>query len=231
VGSPAGTASYKTLAETQREEVVWKYNDRRFLIATTTRRMKRTVTGTPPVVSFPEVERIEETRVEKVPGWLEIATTRTTFDPTTGKVSGSVTLQGQDAAGLAPGGVRPPASFSSSGGGQPAPGRVTETISTDPTAIPARYSNINLTRADLDFIMEQYRAVSGLVEYQLRASGPAIPDIMKAMTIHLTEYRDATGAPIPLDPAQVRRIGFGYIDTRDSSEYTCSLDAVFYRSA
>jgi hypothetical protein len=54
---------------------------------------------------------------------------------------------------------------------------------------------------------------------------------MKAMTIHLTEYVDANGAPIPLDPAQVRRIGFGYIDTRDSSEYTCSLDAIFYRPA
>jgi hypothetical protein len=232
--SAPGTIGGMYLGESAREEVIWKYNTRRFLVATTTRRYRRTETyteGSPVVVTFPEVERIEETRNEKVTGWLEIATTRTTFDPVTGKASGSVTLQGQDAAGLAPGGVRPPASFSSSGGGQPAPGRVTETISTDPTAIPVRYANVNLTREDLDVILEQYRAVSGLVEYQLKASGPAIPDVMKGMAIHLTEYRDADGTLIPLDPAQVRRIGFGYVDTRDSSEYTCSLDAVFYRPA
>jgi hypothetical protein len=228
-----GPPPYKTLGQTAREEVAWKYDARRFLAGTTTKRFKRkeTKSGTPPTttVTFPEAERIEEVRTEKLPGWLEVATTRTTFDPATGKATGSTTLQAQDQAGFPPGGPRRPGGFDGGGGGGTNPGRIMEVISTDPTAIPIRYSNGNLTQDDLDFLMGQYRTASGLVEYRLSGQGPALPDVTKGSTIHLTGYLDALGTPIPLDPAQIRRIAFTYVDGRDGGEFTCSFEAVFYR--
>src|SRR5262245_5828581 len=222
-----GPPGSMALVETAREETSWKYDERRFLVATTTKRFKRATTGG--VITFPEIEHILEQRTVKLDGWVELATTRTTYDPATKKTTGSVSLQTQDQAGLPPGGPRRPAAYESAtfGGsvttrpGQP--GRVTAVISEDETAIPVRYSNPNLTREVLEVILAQWRAVSGIVPYHLRGTGPAIADVTKGSGLHLTEFRDADGTLIPLDPAQVRRIAFDYEDTRERAGSTCAL--------
>jgi hypothetical protein len=93
-----------------------------------------------------------------------------------------------------------------------------------------RYANPNLAGPDLDFIMAQFREASGLVEYPLRGNGPALPDVIKGSALHLTEYHDADGTLIPLDPAQVRSISFDYQDTREGAGFRCAIAAVFYRN-
>jgi hypothetical protein len=219
------------LWHTGEERRTWTYDVQRLLEATTTRRSQYYNSGG--LIGMFEVEAITESYGRKLDGWVEVKTVRTTFDPKTGAFASSATLHAQDRAGLPPGGPRPPFSlFGARVGdaeGAPLaypPVRLRATISTDTTARPASYSNPNLAGPDLEFIMGQFRAVSGLVEYPLRGAGPALPDVIKGSAIHLTDYADADGTPIPLDPAQVRRIGFDY---EDAAGFTCAIDAIFYR--
>jgi hypothetical protein len=219
---------------TAEEELTWAYDEGRFLAFTTTRISRWS--DAPGFVGMLPVEIIEETYSRPLDGWVQVKTYRDTFDPKTGQFVQSETLHQQDRAGLPPGGPRPPFSlFGTRIGGDDdpvahQPAHLVETISTDPTAIAVSYGNPNLAPPDLAFIMDQFRAASGLVEYPLRAQGPALPDVLKGSALHLTEYYDADGTPIPLDPAQVRSIRFAYQDTRERSEFTCAIDAVFYRT-
>lgn len=225
------------LTLTSKEDVTWKYDDQRFLLAKETLRYKRNTEGA--VVGFPLVESIVETWTKLADGWYQLITTHNTFDPKTGKWSSTETANPQDLAGYPPGGPRLHWSFSTfisapvreaTESGAYSHVRVVATISSDPTAVPLRYANANLTRQDLEFILEQAREASGLVEYPLRGRGPALPDVIKGSAIHLTEYWDHDGTPIPLEPALVRGISFDYRDTRTDPAFECVLDAVFYRS-
>jgi hypothetical protein len=222
------------LTLTSREEVVWKYDHRRFLESKETRRYTRSTEGA--VVGYPLTENIIETWTPQADGWFALVTTTNRFDPKTGQFSSVATQKPQDLAGFPPGGPRLNWSFSTfitapegPDPGDPVPVRVYAVVSTDPTAIPFAYNNPNLTRGDLDYILQQCRDASGLVEYPLRGNGPALADIVKGSALHLTEYVDADGSPIPLDPALVRGISFEYEDTPASSRSTCVIDAVFYR--
>jgi hypothetical protein len=222
------------LTTTSREEVVWKYDHRRFLESKETRRYTRNTEGA--VVGFPLTESIIETWTPQADGWFALVTTTNRFDPKTGQFSSVATQKPQDLAGFPPGGPRLYWSFSTfitapegPEPGDPVPVRVHAVVSTDPTAMPFAYNNPHLTRGDLDYILQQCRDASGLVEYPLRGTGPALADIVKGSALHLTEYVDADGSPIPLDPALVRGISFEYEDTPASSRSTCVIDAVFYR--
>ena len=237
--NPDGTTEL-VLGESVRETTTWKYNHSRLLEVTTTERQERydqrMEDGTT-FTHFPTVALITETRSYKANGWLEMRTSRTVFDPKTGQTRNSLSDQAQDAAGFAPGGSRPPFGFDFAiygtvpQAGEAVPVRLRVTLSNDPTAIAVRYSNPNLTRHDLEYILDQMRAASGLVPYTLQGRGPALPDVMKGTTMLLTEYVDADGTPIPLDPALVRSISFSYQDTRESAAFECAFEAVFYRDA
>lgn len=236
---PTEDGGLMVLGRTSEERVRWEYDDRTFLRATYREVYKRHESEG--LVSFPLAETVIETRETALEGWVKLKVTRATYDPVTGEVTGSVSEAPQDQAGFPPGGPRMPFSFSTFISapvreghevGASTPVRLVETISTDPTAVPLSYSNPNLSRADLEFIMSQCREASGLVEYPLRGRGPALPDVIKGSAIHLTDYLDADGVtPIPLDAALVRSIAFDYRDTREGSAFECALDAVFYRSA
>ena len=225
------------LSEMQRERTTWKYNESRQLEVTTTSREQRvdeTLPGGGTFTRFPEVEYTVETRTYKTDAWVEVRTARTLFNPKTGATTSSLSDQLQDQAGFAPGGLRMTGwDFTLSGTSpQPptnAPVQIHTIISSDPTARALRYSNPNLTRYDLEYILDQARLVSGLVEYPLRGRGPALPDVIKGSTLHLTDFVDHDGTPIPLDPAQVRSITFTYEDTREGGRFECAFDAVFYR--
>ena len=228
------------LGRTLEERIAWQYDHRRFLKTTTTGRYKRYVAA-PGLVTFPLTESVIETRTMTTEGWFRLATTTATFDPKTGKTTSSTTVPTTDQAGFPPGGPRlywsfgtfisaPSRSSEATTAGASSRVRVTALLSDDPTAVTLRYSNANLSRADLDYILSQAREASGLVEYPLRGSGPALPDVRKGTAVHLTEYRDADGTSIPLDPALVTGIGFDYVDTRAEAHSTCALAAVFYRS-
>lgn len=224
------------LRETQREQTAWTYDARRFLVAKVTSKQSRTETtvGSTTTVTFPETDRVTETYKDRLDGWVEITTTRVSIG-SDGTPAGSSTLSHQDAAGFRPGGVRHPfehAPIIDVDTGTLTPVTREEELSDADDAIPVRYSNRNLTGEDLEHLLGLYEAASGLYEYPLLGSGPAMPFLVKGAVLSLTGFTAPDGStPIDLDPAQVRRITLRYENTERRQEFVGELEAVFYRAS
>lgn len=85
------------------------------------------------------------------------------------------------------------------------------TLSEDPRAIDVRYSNPNMTEEDLAFILDQFRAVSGLWRYVIRLTGVAMPWLRKSNVLHLTGLLAEDGVTaIPLQPALITEAKLTY---------------------
>jgi hypothetical protein len=225
----SATGDTTVMAETDREEITWKYDAHRFLTAkVTTKRTRQQGT-----IIWKETERLTETWEDKLAGWVEVTTTRTTFDAD-GVATNTKVIGRQDAAGFRPGGVRPPLRLRGGLSGEPGiddaslrPIRLTATVSSDATAIPVRYSNPNLTATDLQYILDQLEAASGLYESRISGSGPAMPWMVKGTVLDLTSFLGPDGVTeIPLEPALVTRADLDYDEVGVGS--VGAIEGVFY---
>ncbi|MFB3816150.1 MAG: hypothetical protein ACE147_00685 [Candidatus Methylomirabilales bacterium] len=172
-------------------------------------------------------EKVVRTLREK--DYLKVEQVTTTYKP----VSGSRNFGDQDTidwyaahtdtqeqAGLRPEGPPPPPQpervqdpASHTGGAQGAMEAIAleETISTDPRAVDVRYSNPHLAEEDLAFILDQFRAVSGLWHYVIRLTGVAMPWLRKGNVLHLTGLLAEDGVTeIPLQPALITEAKLTY---------------------
>jgi hypothetical protein len=83
-----------------------------------------------------------------------------------------------------------------------------DTISGDDEAQIVTYSNPNLTLADLQHIMAQLRAASGLWEYELAFTGVTMPWIRRGAVVQFTDIPDGAGGLLQIHaglPAGVTR--------------------------
>lgn len=132
-------------------------------------------------------------------------------------------------AGLRVGGTRPPGSGVDTGQGQLAPIWAHQVVSTAPYARAVQYSNPHLTAADLEFIRQNLVAASGLYEYRLTFSGPAMPWLRKGMWLHLTDFSGPDGQDIPLQPALITDLRLTY-DAGDRPGSRADVTAVFWKA-
>ena len=151
--------------------------------------------------------------------------------------SGELTLRQIDTtiqAGLRPHGTRPPRSISSGGLSTDRTPQeqiqLVETISTDPKAIDARFSNRHMDEADLEFIMDQFRRASGDFEYEILVDFMHMPFLRKGSILSLTDLVAEDGfTPIPLDPALVIEHRLEFDESSEAARMVSSIRAVFWR--
>ncbi len=224
------------LQETRREETGYTYDRQRFL-KNETKSISERVLAEGDRVTFVEREKVTTTWRPEIPGWTRITEARERFDET-GTPTGSTSTE-RVVSGYPPGGLRPPGSGALSD--DPAvqealadaelrPIRLTATISSDPAAIPVRYSNRNLSAADLAYQLALLTACSGVYERTVRFSGPAMPWLAVGDVLEITAYTPYVGAsPMTLGPGLVRDLSMTY--TRATAELRAEGEAVVYEAA
>ncbi len=232
--------SAETIAPTRREETTYTYDDQRFL-REQTKSVFRITYAADRTATVIQSERVTTTWRDEMPGWIRVTETRGTFDATSGAATGS-SSQDRIVAGYPPGGLRPPGegtSINVMAGDTAAqealadaelrPIRLTATISSDPTAIPVRYSNRNLSAADLAYQLALLTTCSGVYERTSRFSGPAMPWLAVGDVLEITAYTPYVGAsPMTLGPGLVRELSMTY--TRATAELRAEGEAVVYEA-
>lgn len=223
----------KTFQLIRKENKEFGYDRQRFQNIMTHRKFKRdfAAAGNP----FVEDERITETlkdldflKVEKV-----VSTYKRQDD-------GSLPIQRQDttvSAGVRPGGNRPGRGIGLAGteagdqaSKQPTVSEVT--ISIDDRARDVRYSNRNMSKDDLLFIIDQFTRASGLIEFEITMDYVAMPWLRKGSTLLITDlFCEDRVTPIILDPALVFEQRLRFDESVESAEMVSTLRCLFWRSS
>lgn len=223
----------KTFQEIRKEEREIGYDAQRFQDIMTHRKFKRdfSASGNP----FIEDERIIETLKDL--DFLKVEKVVTTYKR---QDDGSLPIQRQDttvSAGVRPGGNRPGRGIGLPGtaaGDQASkqPVKCEIEVSTDVRARDVRYSNRHMTKDDLLFIADQFKAASGLIEYEISIDYVAMPWLRKGSTIHITDlFCDDGVTEIPLDPALIFEQRLRYDESSDRPEMVATLRCLFWRSS
>lgn len=215
----------KTFQENEREEKAFGYDELGFQDITTTRKFKRAS----PTEDVEESQRVVKT-IEEVE---DLKTEQTTF---TFDVDGNdLTLRridSQTGAGLKAAGPRPGGTIGGAAGTDNIPQdqiKLEETISTDPKAITKRFSNRNMTAADLEFIMDLFRRSSGKAEYELIINYVSMPWLRKGNILQITGLLSETGVPILLDPALVVEQRLRFTESGRTPQMVSTIRALFWR--
>jgi len=127
----------------------------------------------------------------------------------------------QTSAGLRPAGPRPPkptaaAPSPTASGGSDVPKEaivLEQTISSDLRAVDIRYSNENMTEADLAYIMSKFEAANGKWAYELEIEYVSMPWLRKGNVLSITGLKAENGTTdIPLQPALVTDQRLQYLE-------------------
>ena len=197
-----------------------------FQSMTTTRRWEANIR----IKSMEEKERTVRTLNEQ--GNLQTQEVTSTYraSGTTGAFSLSDT-RSVTSAGCPPGGPRPDRTVMI--GGTAIDPReqlsVESWISTDVYAKDVTTNNRNLTQEDLDVLLAQYAAASGLWAYEMTLTYVSMPWIRKGDVLQLTGLLAENGTtPIPLGPALVMEQHLTYDESIASPSMLSTLRAVWW---
>ena len=223
----------KTFQLIRKENKEFGYDRNRFQDIMTHRKFKRdfAAAGNP----FVEDERIVETLKEL--DFLKVEKVVSTYER---QDDGSLPLQRQDttvSAGIRPGGNRPGRGIGLPGtaAGDLAskqPVKVEQVISTNPRARDVRFSNRNMSREDLLFILDQFSRASGLIEFEITMDYVAMPWLRKGSTLLITDlFCDDGVTEIVLDPALVFEQRLRFDESSESPEMVSTLRCLFWRTS
>jgi hypothetical protein len=208
----------------QQAYVAYSYETEGYQDMTTTRKWELKKSG----AQLEETERV--TRTMKEVSHLEVEEVTTVEKR--GK-SGDFYVAQRDvnkSAGVRPAGPRPGRTIVIGGGALDPSQQIlaVDWISTDQYAKHVQYSNRNLTAQDLEFILAQFRAVSGLWEYELSLTYLSMPWLRKGNVLQLTGLLAEDGTPIPLGPALVVQQTLNYDEASNSPSMLSTLTARYW---
>lgn len=103
---------------------------------------------------------------------------------------------------------------------------LSETIDTDPEAEFVEYRNENLSEADLEFIMDQFRRASGLWAYEVEFTCPIMAWIKRGALVMFENVVTSKGEAIPMRPALV--IDVNLDNEEDTPSGTATITAMFW---
>jgi hypothetical protein len=101
-------------------------------------------------------------------------------------------------------------------------------VSTDVYAKDITYNNRNLTQEDIDFVLSQFVAASGLWYNEMLPTYISMPWLRKGRKLQLTGLLAEDGTPIPLGPALVAEQHLVYDESPASPSMLSTLRAIWW---
>jgi len=218
----------KTFRQIAKEEIAFSYETEGYQDMTTTRKWEINLKKN----ALEEKERIVKTQKE-----IEHLKTEEVTSVYRAGRSGEFYLAQMEtnvSAGLRPGGPRPARTIVIGGGdtGTKEPVTLEAIVSDHVWAEDFQYSNPNLEREDLEYILSRLQAASGQWEYELDMHYVAMPWLRKGNVIAITGLLAEDGATeIPLGPALITSQRLVHDEGGRTPQQVSRLTAVWWGEA